>query len=201
MTSISDILDVTLVGSKKIGSITISAIVEEVYSDNLMITEQPVEDGAPINDHAYMRPRELIIKCGWSNADYSALLGAAVVSFDPAGANTMATGTYVDAIYSQLLKLQASRERFDVVTTRRKYSNMLIQGLSTVTDRKSSAALMVTATLKQVTIVSTQATKLSPRDNQANPAATAETQNAGVKSAAPATPAPGGSVPASTWMQ
>ncbi|WP_419687276.1 phage baseplate protein [Burkholderia theae] len=195
MTTISDVLDVTLTGGKKIGGVTISAIVEEVYSDNAVITEHPVEKGAPINDHAYVRPREVIMKCGWSNADYSALLGAAVVSFDPTGANTMATGTYVDAIYSKLLQLQANRERIDVVTTRRKYSNMLIQGLTVVTDQKSSSALMVTATLKQVIIVSTQATKLPPRSNQANPAATAETQNAGVKSAMPATPAPGGSVP------
>ncbi|MDN7895883.1 hypothetical protein QZM82_06700 [Burkholderia cepacia] len=194
MTTISDVLDVTLTGGKKIGGVTISAIVEEVYSDNVVITEHPVEKGAPINDHAYMRPREVIMKCGWSNADYSALLGATVVSFDPSGANAMATGTYVDAIYSKLLQLQANRERIDVVTTRRKYSNMLIQGLTVVTDQKSSSALMVTATLKQVIIVSTQATKLPPRDNQANPAATAETQSAGTKSAVPSTPAPGGSI-------
>ncbi|HEM8999479.1 TPA: hypothetical protein U2T46_001524 [Burkholderia cenocepacia] len=195
MSTLSDILDVTLVGSKKIGSVTISAAIEEVYSDEVIVTEHPVENGAPVNDHAFMRPREILMKCGWSNADYQALLGSAVASFDDTGANTMATGTYVDAIYSQLLQIQAKRERVDVVTTRRKYSNMLITGLSVVTDQKSGSALMLTASLKQVIIVSTQATKLPPRANQANPAATAETQNAGAKSAVPATPAPGGSVP------
>ncbi|WP_322080193.1 phage baseplate protein [Burkholderia cenocepacia] len=195
MSTLSDILDVTLVGSKKIGSVTISASIEEVYSDEVIVTEHPVENGAPVNDHAFMRPREILMKCGWSNADYQALLGSAVASFDDTGANTMATGTYVDAVYSQLLQLQAKRERIDVVTTRRKYSNMLITGLSVVTDQKSGSALMLTASLKQVIIVSTQATKLPPRANQANPAATAETQNAGAKSAVPATPAPGGSVP------
>ncbi|WP_186027142.1 phage baseplate protein [Burkholderia gladioli] len=201
MSSISDILDVTLVGSKKIGSITISAMIEEVYSDNLVITEHPIENGAPISDHAFIRPRELVMKCGWSNADYSALLGSAVVTFDSTGANTMAGGTYIDAIYSKLLQLQANRERFDVVTTRRKYQNMVLQGLTVVVDPKTSAALMVTATLKQVIIVSTKATKLPPKENQANPAATAETVNTGVKSAAPATPATGGSVPATSWTQ
>lgn len=195
MSTLSDILDVTLIGSKKIGSVTISAAIEEVYSDEVIVTEHPVENGAPVNDHAFMRPREILMKCGWSNADYQALLGSAVASFDDTGANTMATGTYVDAIYSQLLQIQAKRERVDVVTTRRKYSNMLITGLSVVTDQKSGSALMLTASLKQVIIVSTQATKLPPRANQANPAATAETQNAGAKSAVPATPAPGGSVP------
>ncbi|WP_069705193.1 phage baseplate protein [Burkholderia seminalis] len=195
MSALSDILDVMLVGSKKIGTVTISAAIEEVYSDEVVVTEHPVENGAPVNDHAFMRPREILMKCGWSNADYQALLGSAVASFDDTGANTMATGTYVDAIYSQLLQIQAKRERVDVVTTRRKYSNMLITGLSVVTDQKSGSALMLTASLKQVIIVSTQATKLPPRANQANPAATAETQNAGAKSAVPATPAPGGSVP------
>ncbi|MGK8887360.1 phage baseplate protein [Burkholderia gladioli] len=194
MTTISDVLDVTLTGGKKIGGVAISATIEEIYSDNVTITEHPVEKGAPINDHAYVRPREVVMKCGWSNADYSALLGAASVSFDPTGANTMATGTYVDAIYSKLLKLQADRQPIDVTTTRRKYQNMLIQGLTVVTDQKTSSALMVTATLKQVIIVSTKAAKLPPRANQANPAATAETQSSGVKSATPAAPAPGGSV-------
>ncbi|WP_322076424.1 phage baseplate protein [Burkholderia cepacia] len=195
MSTLSDILDVTLVGSKKIGSVTISAAIEEVYSDEVIVTEHPVENGAPVNDHAFIRPREILMKCGWSNADYQALLGSAVASFDDTGANTMATGTYVDAIYSQLLKIQSVRMPIDVVSTRRKYSNMLITGLSVVTDQKSGSALMLTASLKQVIIVSTQATKLPPRANQANPAATAETQNAGAKSAVPATPAPGGSVP------
>ncbi|RQZ31532.1 hypothetical protein DIE14_01045 [Burkholderia sp. Bp9017] len=195
MSTLSDILDVTLVGSKKIGSVTISAAIEEVYSDEVIVTEHPVEDGAPVNDHAYMRPREILMKCGWSNSDYQALLGSAVVSFDDTGANTMATGTYIDAIYSQLLQIQSARKPIDVVSTRRKYSNMLITGISVVTDQKSGSALMLTASLKQVIIVSTQATTLPPRANQANPAATAETQNAGAKSAVPATPAPGGSVP------
>ncbi|CAN0620518.1 Bacteriophage protein [Burkholderia multivorans] len=197
MSIVSDILDVMLVGSKKIGSVTIAAIVEEVYSDEVVVTEHPVETGAPVNDHAYKRPSEIVMKCGWSNADYEALLGSRVVSFDATGANSMATGTYIDAIYSQLLQIQSMRKPIDVVTSRRKYSNMLITGLSTVTDQKTGSALMVTATLKQVIIVSTQATKLPPRANQANPAATAETQNAGAKSAVPATPAPGGSVPPS----
>ncbi|RRA01115.1 phage baseplate protein [Burkholderia cepacia] len=194
MTSLSDILDVTLVGSKKIGSITISAMIEEIHSDNLVITEHPTANGAPINDHAYVRPRELVLKCGWSNSDYSALLGAASVAFDTTGANTMTTGSYIDAIYSKLLQLQAARELIDVVTTRRKYSNMLVQGLTVVTDKQSSAALMITATMRQMIIVNTKTTKLPPRANQASPAATAETQNTGVKSPVLATPSPGGSV-------
>lgn len=194
MTTISDVLDVTLTGGKSIGGVPISAVVEEIYNDDIVITEHPVEKDTPISDHAYQTPRQVVMKCGWSNADYSALLGAAAVSFDPTGANTMATGTYVDAVYSKLLKLQADLQLIDVMTTRRKYKNVLIRGLTLVVDPKTSSALMITATLKQLNIVSTKATTLPPRANQANPAATAETQPAGAVSATPATPAPGGSV-------
>ncbi|MCM2483372.1 phage baseplate protein [Burkholderia glumae] len=199
MSLVSEQPDVTLVDSKRIGTIAIRALVEEVYTDQLAVTESPIEDGASINDHAFMRPRELVMKCGWSNADYEALLGSAVVSFDATGANSMATGSYVDSVYSKLLQLQSTRERFDVVTTRRRYRNMLLTGLTVVVDPKTSAALMLTATLKQIVVVATKATKLPPKENQIDPAATSETINAGVKSAVPATPAPGGSVPASSW--
>ncbi|MDD1789104.1 phage baseplate protein [Burkholderia gladioli] len=199
MPSVSDLLDVTLVGSKKIGTISIQALVEEIHTDSLVVTESPIEDGAEIADHAYLRPRELVLKCGWSNSAYEALLGSAVVSFDSTGANSMSSGTYIDGIYARLLKLQADRERFDVVTTRRRYKNMLLTGLTVVVDSKTSQGLMITATLRQIIVVSTKATKLPPKTDQLNPAATSETINAGVKSAVPATPAPGGSVPASSW--
>lgn len=193
-------LDMILLATKKLGDISISATIEERYSDELVITEHPVEKGAPVNDHAYQKPREVVIQCGWSNADYAALLGSAIKRFVSDGSGSMTSGSYIDGIYSQLLKLQSDRQPFDIVTSRRKYSNMLLQGLSVVTDVKTSGALMVTATCKQVIIVETQVTKLPPRENQANPAATAETQDAGVKAATPATPAPGGAAPPEIWV-
>lgn len=193
-------LDMILLATKKLGDIAISATIEEIYSDEIVITDHPVEKDAPITDHAYQKPRELVIKCGWSNADYAALLGSSIKPFASDGSGSMASGSYIDGIYSQLLKLQSDRQPFDIVTTRRKYSNMLLQGLSVVTDVKTSGALMVTATCKQVIIVETQVTKLPPRENQADPASTAETQDAGVKAATPATPAPGGAVPPGNWV-
>lgn len=55
--------------------------------------------------------------------------------------------------------------------------------------------MILTVTAKQIKIVSTQVTTLPPRENQADPASTAETGNGGTKAAMPATPAPGGAVP------
>lgn len=184
--------DVMTIIPKRLGSIRIGVMISETYTDNLQITEHPVEQGSPISDHAFKQAAEVTLKCGWSNADYAALIGSPVVQFDKFGSTTQSE--YIDAIYSQLLALQASRVPFDAVTSRRKYSNVVLKALSLSHDASTSAALMLSATLHQIQIVQTQATKLPPRDDQADPSRTAETQNAGSKQAAAATPAPGGAV-------
>lgn len=190
--SILDVFDVMTIIPKTLGTIRIGVTVEEVYNDELQITEHPVELGAQITDHAFKRQPDVVLKCGWSNADYAALLGSSVVQFDNFGSTTQSG--YIDAVYSKLLDLQQSRVPFDAVTSRRKYSNVLLQGLRVVHDAKTSGALMLTATLRQIRIVQTRATTLPPRDSQADPSRTAETQNTGSKQAIPATPSPGGAV-------
>lgn len=54
--------------------------IEEHHTDELQITDHPVESGAPITDHAFMHPREVRIRCAWSNSpsvttDYSTFGG------------------------------------------------------------------------------------------------------------------------------
>ncbi|HDR8930266.1 phage baseplate protein [Burkholderia vietnamiensis] len=186
------ILDMIMISPKKIGSITVQVAIEEIYNDELVITEHPVEQGAQISDHAFKRQPDLSMQCGWSNADYEALLGAAEATFDGGG---LPSAQYINAIYSQLLVLQQARTPVDITTSRRIYQNMLLQGLRLTVDAKTSSALILTVTAKQIKIVSTQVTTLPPRENQADPASTAETGNGGTKAAMPATPAPGGAVP------
>lgn len=174
-----------------IGGIEIAATLEEIYSDAIQITEHPVEVGAAITDHAYKRPSEVVIKCGWSNSTLDDLLSAISSLFS----GEMSASDYVASVYEQLLALQESREPFDITTTKRQYSNMLIVSLLVTTDQQTSNVLMVTATCRQIFIVETQATTIPPQDAQADPASTAATQNAGVKQTQPAAPMMGGAVP------
>lgn len=177
---------------KRIGTIQIGVELEETHLDELQITEHPVEKGAEINDHAFKRQPELTLKCGWSNSQIAALTGTLQSIFE---GGELPTADYVSTVYSQLLALQETRQPFDVVTSLRIYRDMLFKSLSVTKDQKTGAALNVTATLKQIRIVQTQATTLPPKEDQADPQATAETQNTGVKAAVPSTPSPGGSVP------
>ena len=110
--------DMITIIPKTLDTIRIGVTIEEVYNDELQITEHPVEKGAEVTDHAFKRQPDVTIKCGWSNADYSALFSGVVSEFDKFGTTTQAG--YIDAVYSQLLKLQDERRPFDIVTCRRK---------------------------------------------------------------------------------
>jgi hypothetical protein len=148
--------------SRSIGTIIPDIVVTETHHDETVITEHPVEKSASISDHAYDRPAELEMLCGFSNS-------------------TAQSEGYVQSVYAELLALRAQHEPFDVSTGKRQYSNMLIHSLSVTTDETSENALNITVGLREVIIVSTQTTNTS-NSNQANPANTASGTDGGTKS-------------------
>ena len=186
----------TVIPQGNIGGIDIQATLDERLEDTLEVTDQPVQSGASITDHSFVRPAQLTMRCGWSNASSDALLSA-VTSVIEGG--SLSLPDYVSGVYSQLLALQQSRETFTIVTSIRQYTDMLMTSLSLIRDAKTSQALMVTATFRQVFIVSTSSTALPPQSHQANPQSTAETQNVGATATTDGTPNPGGSAPPTSW--
>lgn len=187
---------ISLAPKSNIGGIDIQASLEEIHTDTLQVTDHPVQVGANITDHSFMRPSEVVIRCGWSNSSWDALSGAATSFFDQ---GSLTKSDYVSSVYSQLLALQQTRLPFSITTSRRNYDDMLITSLSATTDQETGNVLIVTATCRQVIIVSTDATTLPDKTLQANPANTAETQNTGTIQPVAGSPAPGGSSPASSW--
>lgn len=145
---------------RRIASFTAMCVVEEVGRDELEITKHPVQDGAMISDHAYVKAADLTIK----------------VLFDD-------DQLPLDEIYKQLLELQASRLLFDVVTGKRIYKNMLMKSLSQTTDAEKENILSIDMALEEIIIVQVEVATVPPRAKQAQPARTSGTQNAGAKSA------------------
>lgn len=186
---------ITIDPKRSIDSIVAHVTLEEVGTDELQITDHPVEQGAEITDHAYKKNPEVVIRCGWSNASLAGVIDSAKGLFSALTGGDAFGSDYVSGIYNQLLALQQSRQPFDVSTGKRIYPNMLMRSLTQTTDPTSEYTLMVTAVFRQVLIVNTAATTLPPRDDQASPADTAETQTMGDKQVAQAFPAPGGWLP------
>lgn len=157
---------VTLRPQRSLGGITFDVVVEEQHEDTLEITEHPVEHGASISDHAFMKPAAVTIRAGVSD-------GSGSVAGEKAGVS----------VYEALQALQKAREPFDIITGKRKYRNMLIETLTVLTDADSENALVVTAECREVIIVKTRTTSVPPRSRHRNAGKTGGTANKGQKQA------------------
>ena len=158
------------VPTRNIGGIIPNVTIEEEGTDELTITEHPVERGAAISDHSYKEPARLTMRVGWSNA-------AAEAAGDP---------NYVIDIYNQLLSLQVSGEVFQVLTGKRLYNNMLMVALRQTTDDTTAYALAVVAEFREIILVQTTATSVPAITSQKFPQQTGQTENVGTQQLTPA---------------
>ena len=150
--------------SRMIGGIVAEVTITESHEDDIQITEHPVEQGAPIADHAFKRPSQVSIRAGWSvggSVDLSAETG----------------------VYGLLLSWQAALMPFDVITGKRGYANMLIERLAVETDSHSEWALLANIVCRQVIIVTTQVKEAVGQSesagNQASPETTGQEKDRG----------------------
>jgi hypothetical protein len=178
---------------RSLGGIVAQVTIEEVHTDELEITDHPIEQGAVISDHAFKRPAEIVIKCGWSNSPTVAGLIDGVVAGATATVTSVqslingTSGEQILDIYNKLLILQESRLPFDVFTGKRIYQNMLFRSLRVDNDKTTDNALMVTASLRQVILVKTSSVAVqAPRAKQPAAPATLAPYSAGNKALQPA---------------
>ena len=143
-----------------IGTIAVTVIVNEVTTDTLTITKQPIQQGASITDHAYLEP----------------------TSFSHTILYAYNSNVSLTKMYQQFLTLQASAIPFDIVTPKRMYRNMLLGVLTQTTDKLTENCLSIHATYQSIIIVPLSTVQVDP-SNQKNAAATQATQNGGQKSA------------------
>lgn len=153
---------VTIRTARRIGDFEATVVIEESASDDLEITQHPVQRGAAITDHAFIKPAGLSTRVIFSD------------ELRPL-ADT----------YRMILELQSSREPFDVVTGKRVYRSMLMKSVSVVNDKATENILALSITLQEVIIVDVVYTSVPPRAQQKMPGKTGATQKAGPKAAKP----------------
>lgn len=153
--------------TRSIGGLILDVTVSERHEDELEITGHPVEQGAEITDHAFVKPVRVTIEAGHSDSGGSS-------SGDSRSVET----------YEALLALQKKREPFDLVTGKRVYSNMLIKTLSVTTDISTEHVLMVRAELQEVIITTIQTVEV-PRSRQKHASKTSGVAEKGQKQLKP----------------
>lgn len=161
-----NLLSPALFRARSIGEFVADVTIEEDGEDELVITELPVEQGAAITDHSFKRPASIKILVGYSNSSLTS------------GGNP----NYVQDVYAGFLRLQASRQLFDVFTGKRAYSNMLMSRLHQHTDQKLENALLMSVECRQIILTQTQTVTVPPAQNMRSPQNNAPTSNAGAQS-------------------
>lgn len=124
--------------------------VEESHHDEMEIVDHPIEQGAPITDHAFKKPSELTLTIGWTGAQ---LFVDGIVNKNT---DQQAYLNALSTIYGQLLNGQASRTLYTVVTGKRIYSQMLIKSLATQSDKEHENILMITVHMRQILLAFAQ---------------------------------------------
>lgn len=108
----------------------------EEHVNESEITDNPIEASGFVTDHIQDRPAVLTIEIGHSNAPSNLL----------SDRNPLRHLT----IWTQLEVLKATQIPFTVVTTLKRYSNMVIQRMSLPRDREATTLSRITLTLRQV---------------------------------------------------
>ncbi|WP_414162887.1 phage baseplate protein [Superficieibacter sp. BNK-5] len=171
--------------SRKIDILIPDVVITEKHSDNLEITEHPVErqtsTGAGfIADHAYRRPSEVVMEIGFSG-------GGTLLDLLDTSRIGLSLGISPRETYQKLLDLQRSRKPFSVTTGKKLYENMLIKVLDVTTDKTSENVLMATLTLRELIISETQTVNVAAKDDMKEGANTSAVQNSGMKTPKPVT--------------
>lgn len=125
--------------SRTIGPIPLDCILSEKHTAEVEITSNPIETGAEVNDHAYIKPKQVVLEVADRNAA---------------------------EMYNILVRFQESRVPFYLVTGLSVYNDMLIQSIDATRDATHSRVLRATVTCRQVIIVSTGS---APADGSPQP--------------------------------
>jgi hypothetical protein len=145
--------------------------VNENTTDSIEITQQPVQQGASIADHAFKKP--IVFSCQ-IRFQSSVLPGLSLTSGITAPQS-------LSAIYQQLLTLQQSFVTLTCTTPKRTYKDMLITAIGVTTDKSTENILAVNLSFQQIITVPLTVGQINPA-NLKNRGPSQPTQQVGDKS-------------------
>lgn len=125
--------------SSSIGPVPLQVLLSEKHNSEVEVTSNPIETGAEVNDHAYVKPKK--------------------VELEVADGNAAAT-------FNALVTFQEAREPFTLVTGFRVYENMVITEVDATRDKTHSKVLKATVRCREVIIVETGTAEDDSKDGK-----------------------------------
>lgn len=148
---------ITIVQNKYIANSRVEfqfdAVTLEEHTATLEVTQEPLESGAITTDHAIIAPKQYTLTG----------IVSAIKTSNGIPRGGVKNSLNLRASYEQLIRLQQSREFFDIITPLFIYENLLIESITTSQDKDSANILIFSADMIQVNISRTQSVPL-PRE-------------------------------------
>ena len=145
--------DALLYCKTNIGGYFFDGFINVDHTIELQTTSNPVETGASVVDHAYVKPAELVMKVMMSDVHQSLVPGQF----------TGASFRSVNA-WQVLRKLQSDRIPMSVFTRLGLYTNMLITKLTASDTAETFRALSAEVTLREIPVARVKTVKISSAD-------------------------------------
>ena len=145
--------DALLYCKTNIGGYFFDGFIQVEHNIELQTTSNPVETGASVVDHAYVKPAELTMEVMMSDVHQS------LVPEQFTGASFRSVNAW-----QVLRKLQSDRIPMSVLTRLGLYTNMLITKLTTSDTAETFRALSAEVTLREIPVARIKTVKISSAD-------------------------------------
>jgi len=157
---------------KAIGGIQLDAVISESHVNEVSLTNNPVELGAEITDHAVVQPKRLNIVAQVSDTPMGLAAFGQIVDLVTGlfGTSTTDNITRSNAAYNAIVQLQEDREPIELQTKLKLYTNMIITNVSVQQDKNTSRIVRMSIDLQQVIITQSEIVQLTEEQLQAGSA-------------------------------
>lgn len=134
----------------QLGDLVADVWVEERHRRELEVTQNPIEFGAPVSDHSFVKARQLSVTFGVTNT--------------PLKENdTFTSRDRIGEARERLFELQDTSTFLTVLTiTGGSYDNCLLTGIGWTTDAKTPHAIIFELDLEEIIITKTKLTTYQP---------------------------------------
>jgi len=138
----------------KIDTIELDITIVESANASIRLTNNPVEYGADVTDHAIVEPMTFTIEGAVSNAS-SKTIGQFPSAIQNLTAAVTTDLTKSQQTWDKLLELLISKTPFTLIQGLKSYENIILKSIQEQQDKDTSNALFFTATLQELIYVGT----------------------------------------------
>jgi len=138
-------------------AVQIDVLESDTFTRTKKATEHPVEDGSQVSDNLQDQPDTLQL---------TAFFAQSLANADDQNA---AAETRAEDLFDALLTLQGIGEPLSVFTSRREYTNMVIERIGRPRTRADGDGVTVTIDFKQIKIATSQVVAAPPTRQRKNP--------------------------------